>query len=303
MENTTSRSPNGFRASGPARKDLIARIKEGLSQSEEGALHWLLKTGYVTKNRREYRCGDVYGTAPKPGAGSFHYTFSNRIWKDYGRPDEPGGVGVFDVYVRNQDGDVDAAIELGASYLSIPLADRPKPREDKTVSSAKAKSTWIEVQPPADAPTPNFKRLFRGSFKQAWAYRDQAGNLLFYVARYNQAGGRKETPAITYGHDGDGVLEWRARGGKAILFGLELLAERPDVEVWVFEGEKTATAARLLFPDVICLAWKGGSSNISNIDMTPLAGRRVRFIADRDDDGAGQKAMKIGAKLALGTKP
>lgn len=305
MGYSSERSSYGLRANGRSRKELIDRIKEGLAADEPRAVHWLLRTGYIAKG--EYRCGDIYGTPPTQGGGSFHYTFSNRKWKDYGSG-EPGGIGVFSLYVANQHGDLDKAIDLGADFLKIPEADRPKPRQDKTSAHAKPKAPWFEVDPPANAPAPDFRKVWRqGVFKRSWEYRDQTGRLLFHVPRYESAARKGEktkkfTPAVTYGHTGDGRLHWAARGGKAILFGLELLASTSlssDCEVWIFEGEKAATAARDLFPDRICLSWKGGTSNALHIDLAPLAGRRVRLVADRDDDGVGEKAMRVIARRLL----
>mgnify|MGYP000568958760 CR=1 FL=1 len=289
------------RATGRERSDL-AEIKAGLNAAAESALSFIMPAGYMQK--REFKCGDVSGREGQ----SFGFHVDKLLGDDFGAMGTRGYRGVYDVYVAHCGGDQRKAMELGRAFLNMPEADRPKPKGEATTGTRRkvVDSAWIEVSPTEDTPAPNFKTLWPGSFKRSWAYRDQAGNLLFYVARYESPGKNgtrnKSTPAITLGHTGDGRLHWKAKGGRVVLYGLELLASsalRQDREAWIFEGEKTTEAARKLFPDVLCLTWKGGDKSIRHCDFTPLAGYRLRFIADRDDNGVSERAMKLGAELAM----
>jgi len=80
------------------------------------------------------------------------------------------------------------------------------------------------------------------------------------------------------------------------LYGLDLLKIYPESTVLIVEGEKTAEAARLLFPDYVCVTWSGGVNNVKNTDWIPLAGRKI--ILWPDNDKVGIKAMnKIGIIL------
>jgi hypothetical protein len=281
------------------REDDLDPIKAGLNAAAASALTYIMHDGYVDK--REFRCGDVQGTAPKPGGGSFSFNLDKLTGQDFANPGKRGFCGVFDVYVAHHNDDLPAAKRKAAEFLGMPSDDRPAPRNDTARHSRSKPSTWIEVEAPQDAPAPDFPKLWTSAtFKQAWPYLSTTGMRLFFVARYEDEQGEKLTPAVTWGHTGDGKCYWRAKGSaQSILFGLEFLPGRPDADVWVFEGEKTATAARILFPDVICLAWKGGAGNVRNIDWSPLAGRRVRFIADADHDKAGEKAMNTAAAATL----
>ena len=288
------------RATGRDRSDL-AEIKQGLNAAAESALSFIMPAGYMDK--REFKCGDVFGNKGQ----SFGFHVDKLLGDDFGALEGRGFRGVYDVYVAHCKGDQRKAMELGRAFLGMDEADRPKPKGGSSTARRKVvDSAWIEVSPTQNTPAPDFKTLWPGAFKRAWAYRDQAGSLLFYVARYERPGKdgarSKWTPAITLGHTGDGRLQWKAKGGSHILYGLELLASTAHSqarEAWIFEGEKTTDAARKLFPDVLCLTWKGGDKSIRHCDFSPLAGYRLRFIADRDDNGVSERAMKLGAELAM----
>jgi putative DNA primase/helicase len=72
----------------------------------------------------------------------------------------------------------------------------------------------------------------------------------------------------------------------------------PDADVLMVDGEKTADAARKLFPQSLVLSWYGGPHAIDSADWTPL--QRYRHITLRaDNDDEGKKAMQqIEATLA-----
>jgi hypothetical protein len=294
FDNGAPRRPHGR-----ARKDLIADLKSRLEANAVSALAFILTHGKLING--EFCCGDIAGN---PGE-SWKFTLKNRKWKDWSREGERGGVGVFDAYVAHFGGDVDKAIEAAVAFLALdPSQYRTVPEDRSSRSKSAAPSTWIMEPPPVNAPPPSFRAMWAGSFKQAWEYKGLQGERLQYVARY-ESGSKKDTPAITWGHHGDGVMHWRAKGGLFVLFGLELLGSAAVElieglrEVWVFEGEKTACRARELFPDIVCLAWKGGVGAVRKIDFAPLAGCRVRFVADRDDNRAGQNAMQTAARRTL----
>ena len=283
-----------------AERSSLAETKEGLNADPIRALFYRFPNGRMVK--REFVCGDVHGN---PGE-SFKFHVDKLLGNEWSseNPLGRGFNGVYDVYVASFDGDQRKAMALGAEFCGIEETARPAPASGTASARRKVDAAWIELEPTPSTPAPNFRKLWPGAFKQAWPYRGQAGNLLFYVARYERPGKKKgevskETPAITFGHTGNGRAYWRAKGGRHMLYGLETLAGADGAEVWIFEGEKTAEAARQLFPDVLCLTWRGGASAIRKIDLSPLAGRRARFVADRDDNGAGEKAMRIGAELAL----
>ena len=161
---------------------------------------------------------------------------------------------------------------------------------------------------PENAGRPAFAKLFGGTdytFIKEYAYRDETGQLLFYVARYNHktkiaSSGKtvKSTPAICYGTIKNGKKCWKAKsGGKQILYGLDRLAARPDAPVIVFEGEKDCDAGVKIFPDYVCVGLKGGAGNATRLDLSPLEGRRVVLWPDADP--AGRAAMEAVARGLL----
>lgn len=181
---------------------------------------------------------------------------------------------------------------------------------------------WSQIiPPPANAPKFDPQAVLWENHELAgvWTYNAPDGSVLFHLVRQEETKidpetGEikviKKTPVVTYGRFGNGRLHWRAKGaGLNILFGLDELAKRPAAPVLVVEGEKSATAARLLFPDWVVICWKGGCGNVGKIDFTPLRGRIVYFLADADDAGveamgkAEKKAAAAGAVRTTLAKP
>ena len=149
--------------------------------------------------------------------------------------------------------------------------------------------------PPADAQPP---ALEQGAIAQ-WCYRDSAGAQLFWVQRLCLGqGGRKAFLQRVWLDGGwhrpsrrDAVsCEWPA---PRPLYGLPALGQRPEAAVLVVEGEATAEAAALLFPELVVISWANGTNAIAKTDWRSLAGRSVTLWPDAD--APGRKAM---ARLA-----
>jgi uncharacterized protein (DUF927 family) len=154
---------------------------------------------------------------------------------------------------------------------------------------------------PSSAPPPPKAHKAHGEASKLWAYRDVAGAVLGYVARFDKPDGSKVVLPLTY-RKSDRGLAWRWKGwpDPRPLYGLDRLAVQPDVPVLVVEGEKAADAGAALFPDYIVICWQGGSNAVSKADWSPLSGRRVAILPDADE--AGLKAAKAvrGALVKLG---
>jgi hypothetical protein len=283
--------------------DDLEAIKAELDANPASALQWLFPAGRLVGN--EFQVGDITGAE----GSSLKFHVRKRKGKDF-KAGAKGFGSVLDVFVANA-GSFSDGLELARQYLGIPAPERPQPRQGRANSRSGASGVWTQIIPPsADAGRPNFARLWpEATFRAAWAYRDAAGGLLFYVARYEQEvsgkdGGvkrKKLTPVVTFGHDGDDRRYWRAKGsGRDILFGLEQLAARPHAPVLVVEGEKAAEIARRIFPDWVVLAWKGGAGNARNVDVSPLASRSVVLWPDADAGQGGTRAMETIGRAALG---
>src|SRR4051794_15090236 len=278
----------------------LSKIRDGLNDDAASALQWLFPNGRLIRN--EFCVGDISGTEGE----SLRFNIRKCTGADFNGGAE-GFAGVLDVFIAKA-GNFPDGLDLARKFLHIPEPERPQPAKGTAKGSKGASGSWTQIiPPPADVGRPEFARLWpSATFRRSWEYRDAAGQLLFHVARYEweETGKdgkrklRKATPAITYGHGEDGRRHWRAKGnGRNILFGLEQLAARPHAPVLVVEGEKAAEIARRIFPDWVVLAWKGGSKNARNIDVSPLAGRTVMLWPDADDAGYG--AMKAIGRAAL----
>lgn len=292
--------------------DDLPRIKAELDAEAASALQWLFPAGRLVRN--EFQVGDVAGT---PGS-SLKFNVRKLKGKDWSAG-ERGFAGVLSVFIAHA-GSVAGGLDLARRFLGIPAPERPQPKKGAAKGRGAASDAWTQIIPaPVGVGRPEFARLWpKATFLKAWDYRDASGRLLFYVARYEweelgedgEPKLKKLTPVVTYGHDEDGRRRWRAKGtGRNVLFGLEELAARPDAPVLIVEGEKAAERARLLFPDWVVLAWKGGAGNAKNIDVSPLDGRDVVLWPDADRAGSeamrviGRRALKAGADVRLVVLP
>ena len=120
-----------------------------------------------------------------------------------------------------------------------------------------------------------------------YEYRNEAGELLGYVARieWEKDGKRhKITPTITFCESDDGVRQWvdRAFPEPRPLYGLDELTAKPAKAVLCVEGEKSADAARRLFPANPVVSWPMGTNSVGKAEWSTLKGRKVVFWPDAD---------------------
>nr|MBL8411659.1 DUF927 domain-containing protein [Dechloromonas sp.] len=188
--------------------------------------------------------------------------------------------------------------------------DAPRHHKKPATAPAKAKAAtdadgWEYLQPvPDEAPPPPVANPRQGRPSIRYEYRMPDGRLAFYIDRY-QGGGGKSFAQLTYWRNKAGRTEWRWKSPPAprLLYGLDLLAARPDAPVIVCEGEKAAEAARVLAPDFVCLSWPGGSNAVDKAAWEALAGRVVTLWPDLDEPGAACMAKLAGMLAALPTPP
>jgi putative DNA primase/helicase len=154
---------------------------------------------------------------------------------------------------------------------------------------------------PADAPEADFSHYKHGQPVRVHTYRNERNEAMFYVCRYEyQETGtiKKLFSPLTCWQRADGGFEWKRQAPPEPrpLYGLELLAERPDAPVLVVEGEKAAEAARGLFPAYVCITTMNGAQSPQKSNFSPLAGRNVTVWPDADS--AGLKYASEVVKLA-----
>lgn len=133
------------------------------------------------------------------------------------------------------------------------------------------------------------------AYSTHWPYRNESGEIIGYVVRYDAAeGGKQVIPFFQKREDG----RWKAKGAPEPrpLYRLDQLVETsPSKPVLVVEGEKIAEAAqRIVNVDYFVVTWPGGSEAVNKADWTSLKERNVIVWPDNDD--AGKKAAQNVAK-------
>ena len=133
-----------------------------------------------------------------------------------------------------------------------------------------------------------------------WTYRDQTGEIIGHVARY-QDGGKKD------------IVPYFKRNGTSWIAGIDLnprplfghdqLTKHPKGKaVFVVEGEKCAAALQSL--GVTALTSMGGSQAAKLADWTPLSSHKmVYLLPDKDDPGEHYMKDVYGALAALPEPP
>lgn len=130
-------------------------------------------------------------------------------------------------------------------------------------------------------------------WQYTWTYTDKDGNPTGQVRRTTDKKITQWKP--------DGQGGWISGGAfkdqPKPLYNLLELLERELAPVLMVEGEKTADAAKSLFPDMVVISWFGGTGSASKIDLEPLEGRNVILWPDNDE--VGKKAMHTIAQRLL----
>lgn len=284
-------------------ESFISKVAGAALAQFEPVMDWLGLAG-GKRHGREYLPTNPTRTDHKPG--SFSINMDSGCWMDGATGDKGGDLVALAAYIRRS-AQGEAAREL-AGFLGLPVPTprgKPGPGPELPASpsreacppkaSTPAKPPRADASPsetclvpvPADAPAPPLANPRQGKPAHRYEYRTQAGELGFFVDRYQTREG-KSFAQLTAWQTAAGAIEWRWKASPAprLLYGLELLAARPEAPVLVCEGEKAAEAARGLFLGFVVLAWPGGSNAWDKADWAPLAGRDVTLWPDLDEPGA-----------------
>ncbi len=133
-------------------------------------------------------------------------------------------------------------------------------------------------------------------------YRDAAGELIGYVARFDVAGGKQFLP-LTWckeAETGNAAWRWRSWTVPRPLYGLDRLAARPNAPVVVCEGEKATDAAGRLLPDYVAVTSPHGSKSAAKADWLALRQRDVVIWPDADGAGASYAETVARCLAAIG---
>lgn len=181
---------------------------------------------------------------------------------------------------------------LGMTLADLmPAKAEPMPKR-ATKPTAKAGGMFTTA---ADA----VAALERGHGPRAawWTYHNAAGEPVGVVIRWNLPGGAKDVRPVSRRAGALGGWTIGAMPSPRPLYHLPDLLARPGERVHVGEGEKCADTLATL--GLLATTSAGGAKAADKSDWTPLAGREVVILPDRDEAGkqyAGDVA-NILAKL------
>jgi len=163
-----------------------------------------------------------------------------------------------------------------------------------------AAPTWQSIQPvPTDAPPPPAAHSQHGKPSASWNYRNQAGDLLGIVYRFDGPDRKQVLPLSFCTNGSRRRWRWQALPEPRPLYGLDLLGNAAHVVVC--EGEKATEAARRLLGDRLpVVTWPGGSNTVSKADWRPLAGKTIAVWPDSDEPGTKAALAVADACLAVG---
>jgi len=138
-----------------------------------------------------------------------------------------------------------------------------------------------------------------------YQYLDADGLPIATVCRFDHHGKKTYRPFTLESDATTGKLTWLPRAPEVRpLYNLHLLGAKPDAQVIFCEGEKTADAAAVLFPDAIATTTMNGALSADKSDFSPLAGRKIIIAPDNDEPGRNYAnavhglASKAGAVIA-----
>ncbi|MBI4310221.1 MAG: DUF3631 domain-containing protein [Chloroflexi bacterium] len=119
-------------------------------------------------------------------------------------------------------------------------------------------------------------------------YRDEQGQLLFQVVRYQPKAFRQRRP------DGSGGWTWNLDGVRRVPYRLpELLAAPPGTVIYVVEGEKAANA--LAGRGLVATCSPHGAGKWRGEYASAFAGRQVVILPDQDAPGKAHVAQVVAS--------
>lgn len=199
------------------------------------------------------------------------------------------------------------------SRLLAPLTDSERKSQRKSI---KSKGTPI-MPVPGDAPELNngnqqviyYNKEFGlpRPFK-TYRYPDQNGKLLGFILRWDikaeDGTVKKEVRPFLYCEYPNGEKRWASCGfpEPKPLYNLHELSRRSNDPIIVGEGEKTADALQLLFPDCVSTTAMHGAQSPHKTDWSPLKDRDVIISPDSDEPGKNYADNVYNLAKAAGAK-
>lgn len=234
--------------------------------------------------------------------GSFNINTENGIWCDFAESNAKGGDIVSLVAYLN-DLSQSQAFDLLFQALNEPVISEEKSVAavvDETTQHKNVNSDRQIFPVPSNAiPLPKYIGGNLGNPSNIYRYLNAAGDLLGYILRFDLKNGKTIRPA-TLCLDDKGSYVWKLRGFPTPrpIYNLHELALKPNAKVLIVEGEKSAEAAKKLYPDFVVTTLMHGAESVDTADLSPLYGKNVQIWADNDEAGR-RYANNIANALSL----
>jgi uncharacterized protein (DUF927 family) len=251
--------------------------------------------------------GDEYTalnpTRPDKKAGSFRINTKTGLWSDFATGDSGGDLIALVGYLKGAEPLPTA--KLLAEFLGMTdfqwnqwnrgtgqakLAQVPKSERSVSVPYPDDQcgtngTEWRPIVPsPPDALMPDVKHHKHGEPVAQYMYRSTDGNIGFIQRRFETPTGKEFVP-LTFGVL-KGKRGWHCKAPlKPPPYNLDKLAANPAATVILCEGEKSADAAGVLFPDCVPTTSLNGSKSAKKTDWSSLKGRNILIWPDNDEPG------------------
>ncbi|HML59363.1 MAG TPA: hypothetical protein PKD41_00600 [Solidesulfovibrio sp.] len=258
---------------------------------------------------QEYVCASLDG-----GQGhSCKVNLATGRWADFATDDKGGDlVSLFAAIHGLRQSDAAQQIAENLGVTSDQTRYRLSNKASKSRGTASNSPGQIIMPVPSHVPAPPdiIRHQVAGSWVNRtvaarWAYRNEHGQILGYVCRFNLPDGGKVVLPQVYGEaNSKACWQWKSFPIPRPLYGLDRLAASATNDmVLVCEGEKTADAAQRLLTDAVAVTWPGGSKAVRKADFRPLAGRTVFIWPDADRCGfeAAMEVARILEKIGTPT--
>jgi len=212
-----------------------------------------------------WQCGDLYG-----GKGnSFKFNIETGKWRDFANPAHSGG-DIIALYAMQKNIEMlDAAKELKEKYLGGDIPKYSYPVKPK-------KELQTIIKPPHTAEKPKIP-----SNCDYWEYRDEFGDLCFYIVKGIGDEGKKFFYPLCFTNKN----EWIKKGWEGLkpLYNIQnITIEKP---VLIVEGEKCADICIKFFSQYDVVTWAGGAGAWKHTDWSPLKDKKVLIWPDADEAG------------------
>ena len=258
---------------------------EGLSQTllyqVRSMLPEWLPGGRVMGN--EYVCGDIMGG---PG-NSMKVNITSGRWADFSTDQKGGDLISLYAAIHNL-GNGDAFKKLNDMYGLAPTQVASQARKTPATST----TAKVElVPPPPGAALPSFKRKPDTIYK----YKGKQGELLFLIARYDNADKKIFTP---WSYTAKGQWVKKAWPSPRPLYNLDRIIARPEKPILICEGEKAANAAHAFCGVTYNVTtWPNGSKAWDKVDWSSIYGKKNVLIWPDADTPGRECAQKIAQLL------